>query len=108
VNGEAPFRISHREANMSSFLERGTEAARQERSIASLTDRTTASREEVHSLFTREFARLELDAKVRTYLQELTTSKVRAMLRATRRDATSVATSGGNETSTNDTRGTGA
>jgi hypothetical protein len=69
---------------MSSFLERGTEAARQERSIASLADRTAVSEENVRGLFVREYARLELNAKVRTYLQVLTTSNVRSMLRATR------------------------
>ena len=67
---------------MSSFLERGTAAARQERSIAALADRTAVSEEKVRGLFTREYARLGLNAKVRTYLQVLTTSNVRTMLRA--------------------------
>ena len=69
---------------MSSFLERGTETARQEQSIASLADRTDVSEEEIRGLFIREYARLELNATVRTYLQVLTTSNVRSMLRATR------------------------
>jgi hypothetical protein len=69
---------------MSSFLERGTEAARQEQSITALADRSAVSEEKVRGLFTREYARLGLNAKVRTYLQVLTTSNVRSMLRETR------------------------
>jgi hypothetical protein len=71
---------------MSSFLERGTEAERQEQSITALAARTTASHEEVRGLFTREFARLKDSAKVQNYLQVLTMSNVRAMLRAREMD----------------------
>jgi hypothetical protein len=69
---------------MSSFLERGTEVAQQERSIASLANRTEVSEGKIRGLFIREYARLELNATVRTYLQVLTTSNVRSMLRVTR------------------------
>ncbi len=65
---------------MGSLYERGNEAARHERAITSLSTRTGASLAGVRALFTRELARLELRAKVRTYLSVLTTSNVRAML----------------------------
>jgi hypothetical protein len=48
-----------------------------------LRDRTGAPLAEVRSLFTKEFSRLELGAKVRSYLAVLTTSNVLAMLRRT-------------------------
>jgi Protein of unknown function (DUF3562) len=66
---------------MSSPLERGKEAVRHERAINSLRDRTGAPLGEVRRLFTQEFLRLELGAKVRSYLSILTASNVRAMLR---------------------------
>ena len=69
---------------MGSLYERGNEAARHERAITSLSARTGTSPAEVRTLFTRELARLELRARVRTYLSVLTTSKVRAMLSAKR------------------------
>jgi Protein of unknown function (DUF3562) len=62
-------------------FEPATEAVRHERAIASLCDRTGAPPTEVRSLFAHEFSRLELDAKVRSYLSVLTASNVRAMLR---------------------------
>jgi hypothetical protein len=66
---------------MSSPLQRGHEAAKHERAISSLSDRTGASLAEVRVLFARELARLELGAKVRSYLAVLTASNVRATLR---------------------------
>ena len=65
---------------MSSLFERGNEAARHERAISSLSDGTGASLAKVRVLFTQEFSRLELGAKVRSYLSVLTASSVRAML----------------------------
>jgi hypothetical protein len=72
---------------MSSDFERGKQAARDERAIRSLLDRTDAPVAQVRSLFAQEFSRLELGAKVRSYLGVLTASNVRSMLR--RRTASS-------------------
>lgn len=66
---------------MSSLFEAGKEAIRHERAMSSLCDRTGAPLAEVRSLFAQEFSRLELGAKVRSYLAVLTASNVRAMLR---------------------------
>ncbi|HTD11958.1 MAG TPA: DUF3562 domain-containing protein [Steroidobacteraceae bacterium] len=66
---------------MTSVSERGRQAARHERAIHSLRDRTGAPLAAVRSLFAQEFSRLEPGAKVRSYLTVLTASKVRAMLR---------------------------
>jgi hypothetical protein len=66
---------------MSALSERDTEAVRHERAIRSLHDRTGAPLPEVRRLFAHEFSRLELGAKVRSYLSVLTVSNVRAMLR---------------------------
>jgi Protein of unknown function (DUF3562) len=66
---------------MKSLFEAGQEAARHERAMNSLCDRTGASPAEVRRLFSQEFSRLELGAKVRSYLAVLTASNVRAMLR---------------------------
>jgi Protein of unknown function (DUF3562) len=66
---------------MESLFESGQEAARHERAMNSLCDRTGASPAEVRRLFAQEFSRLELGAKVRSYLAVLTTSNVRGMLR---------------------------
>ena len=52
-----------------------------ERAIRSLSGRTGVSRAEIRTLFSQEFARLELNAKVRSYLPALTASNVRALLR---------------------------
>jgi hypothetical protein len=49
--------------------------------MSSLCDRTGAPLAEVRSLFAQEFSRLELGAKVRSYLAVLAASNVRAMLR---------------------------
>ncbi len=65
---------------MNSLLERGKEAARHERAISRLHDRTGAPLTEVRRLFAQEFSRLELGAKVRSYLSVLTARNVRAML----------------------------
>jgi hypothetical protein len=53
--------------------------------MSALCDRTGAPLTKVRSLFAQEFSRLEVDAKVRSYLTVLTASNVRAMLR--RKDA---------------------
>jgi hypothetical protein len=66
---------------MSSLPERGKEAVRQERAISAVRDHTGAPLVEVRRLFAQEFSRLELGAKVRSYLSVLTASNVRAMLR---------------------------
>ena len=66
---------------MGTLSERVKESARNERIIGSLRDRTGVPLVVVRSLFTQEFARLELGAKVRSYLSVLTASNVRAMLR---------------------------
>lgn len=73
------------EAAMSSLSERGKETARNERVIGSVRDRTGAPLAVVRSLFAQEFSRLELGAKVRSYLAVLTASNVRAILRRKRR-----------------------
>ena len=49
--------------------------------MSSLCDRTGARLVEVRSLFAQDFSKLELGAKVRSYLAVLTTSNVREMLR---------------------------
>ena len=72
------------EAAMSSLSERGMETARNERVIGSVRDRTGAPLAVVRSLFAQEFSRLELGAKVRSYLAVLTASNVRAILRQKR------------------------
>ena len=66
---------------MNSPLERGKETVRHERAINSLRDRTGAPLVEIRRLFAQEFLRLQLGAKVRSYLSVLTASNVRAMLR---------------------------
>ena len=53
-----------------------------ERVIRSLSVRTGVSTAEVRTLFSQEFARLELGAKVLSYLPALTASNVRAMLQS--------------------------
>jgi hypothetical protein len=65
---------------MSSLLDPGKEAVRHERAMSSLHDRTGVPLAKVRSLFEQEFARLELGAKVRSYLAVLTASNVRGML----------------------------
>lgn len=68
---------------MHSLLEPGKELAGHERAIGLLRDRTGAPLAEVRRLFAQEFSRLELGAKVRSYLSVLTVSNVRAILRRT-------------------------
>jgi hypothetical protein len=70
---------------MSPLIETGKDTVRHERAISSLSHRSGAPLAQVRSLFAQEFSRLELGAKVRSYLAVLTASKVRAMLR--RKDA---------------------
>jgi Protein of unknown function (DUF3562) len=70
---------------MSPLIEPDKETVSHERAVTSLCDRTGAPLAEVRSLFAQEFSRLELGAKVRSYLAVLTASNVRAMLR--RKDA---------------------
>lgn len=67
--------------SMKSLFEPGKDEARHERAISSLHVRTGAPLVEVRRLFAQEFSRLEVGAKVRSYLAVLTVSKVRAMLR---------------------------
>jgi Protein of unknown function (DUF3562) len=69
------------EVSMQSLFEAGQEAARHERAMSSLCDRTGAPPAEVRRMFTQEFSRLELGARVRVYLAVLTASNVRGMLR---------------------------
>jgi hypothetical protein len=69
---------------MSPLSERGKEAARNEHVISLLRDRTGVPLAVVRSMFAQEFSRLELGAKVRSYLSVLTASNVRAMLRRKR------------------------
>jgi hypothetical protein len=52
-----------------------------ERAIRSLSGRTGVSPGAIRTLFSQELARLELGAKVRSYLPALTASNVRALLR---------------------------
>jgi hypothetical protein len=66
---------------MSSLFEPGKEAFRNELAMSSLSDRTGAPLAQVRTLYAQEFSRLELGAKVRSYLAVLTTSNVRSMLR---------------------------
>jgi hypothetical protein len=66
---------------MSPLSEPSKEAGRHERAMNSLSDRTGAPLAEVRNLFAQEFTRLELGAKVRSYLTILTAANVRAMLR---------------------------
>jgi Protein of unknown function (DUF3562) len=66
---------------MSPLSEPGKETVRHERAMSSLSHRTGTPLAEVRNLFAQEFTRLELGAKVRSYLTILTTSNVRAMLR---------------------------
>jgi hypothetical protein len=65
---------------MSALSERDQEAVRHECAVRWLHDRTGAALPEVRRLFAQEFSRLELRAKVRSYLSLLTVSNVRAML----------------------------
>ena len=53
-----------------------------ERVIRSLSDRTGIPPTDIRILFSQEFARLQLGAKVRSYLPALTAANVRARLRA--------------------------
>lgn len=62
-------------------FESDQEAARHERAIGWLRDRTGEPLAEVRRLFAREFSRLEVGAKIRPYLAVLTVSNVRAILR---------------------------
>ena len=62
-------------------LESDQEAARHERAIGWVRDRTGEPLTEVQRLFAREFSRLEVGARIRSYLPVLTMSNVRAILR---------------------------
>lgn len=70
---------------MISHLENCKEAARHERAISALTQRTGAPLAEVRTLFAEEFARLARGAKVRSYLVTCTAANVLAALREKRR-----------------------
>jgi hypothetical protein len=78
--------------SMSSLFDSDKEAVRHESVISSLRNRTGAPLAEVRSLFAQEFSRLELRAKVRSYLSILTASNVRTMLRRKGCSATEVRT----------------
>jgi len=65
-------------------FESDQEAARQERAIGWLRDRTGEPLTEVRRLFAREFSRLEVGAKIRSYLSVLTVSNVRANIASQR------------------------
>ena len=52
-----------------------------EPAIRSLSGRTGVAPGAIRTLFSQEFARLELGAKVRSYLPALTAANVRALLR---------------------------
>jgi uncharacterized protein DUF3562 len=67
---------------MDSLFALPLDAVRHERAMTSLCDRTGAPLTEVRNLYAQEFSRLELGAKVRTYLAILTATNVRAMLRS--------------------------
>jgi predicted ThiF/HesA family dinucleotide-utilizing enzyme len=71
----------HGGVSMSSLFDSDKEAVRRESAISSLHNRTGTPLAEVRSLFAQEFSRLELRAKVRSYLSVLTASNVRTMLR---------------------------
>lgn len=75
---------------MSTPIPGGHEPAAHEREIDSLSDQSGASPAEVRALFVPEFKRLKMGAKVGSYLEVLTTSNVRAMLRRRIRPATEV------------------
>jgi hypothetical protein len=68
-------------SSMNSLSEPAKETARHERAISSLHARTGAPLVEVRRLFAQEFSRLELEAKVRSYLSVLTARNVGAILR---------------------------
>ncbi len=79
--------INDNEASMISHLDNCTEAARHERAISTLMQRTGAPLAEVRALFAKEFARLARDATVRSYLVTRTESNVLAALRGNRRQS---------------------
>ena len=62
-----------------------------EREIRSLSGSSGASLAEVRALFVPEFTRLEMGAKVGSYLTVLTESNVRGMLRRKARPAAAIA-----------------
>ena len=66
---------------MSSAIVRD-ESFGEERAICSLSGRTGVPQGAIRILFSKEFARLELGAKVRSYLPALTAANVRAVLRS--------------------------
>jgi hypothetical protein len=63
-----------------------------ERAIRSLSDRSGASVAQVRTLFSDEFARLKVGARVGSYLGVLTASNVRGMLRRKARLASDLMT----------------
>jgi len=58
------------------------EVAGDERAIHTLSGRAGVSLTEVRALFSQEFARLALGARIRSFLPALTASSVRARLRS--------------------------
>jgi len=71
----------HGGGSMCSLSDSDKEAVRHESAISSLRNRTGAPLAEGRSLFAQEFSRLELRAKVRSYLSVLTVCNVRTMFR---------------------------
>ena len=58
-----------------------SQSQRHEREVRLLSERSGASLAQVRTLFSDEFARLKMGAKVGSYLGVLTASNVRGMLR---------------------------
>jgi hypothetical protein len=73
--------------SMRSLFEADQEAIRHERAVGSLSDRSGTPRAQIRGLFAQEFSRLEVGAKVRSYLGALTASNVHRMLSRKARSA---------------------
>lgn len=76
---------------MSSPFIYGHQPVTHDRQISSLSDRSDAPPWEVRALFDAELARLEMGAKVGSYLAVLTESNVRGMLRRQAKQTASLA-----------------
>jgi hypothetical protein len=71
--------------------ENGRQAKRNERAMSRLSDQTGAALPEVRDLYAQEFLRLERGATVRSFLEVLTASNVRSMIRRSRTHAAAMA-----------------
>lgn len=67
----------HDDDAMRPLTGRGNEAATHERAISSLSDRTSASLGKIRALLAQELSRLELGARVHSYLPVLAASSAR-------------------------------